>query len=370
MKDKEFFMLLDRYESATRNGDVASLRLSQDDFLEIIDYYGEIYDAAKLLNACECAFERYSYSAEITERYVDALLREGRTDQAQAIVEESSCPDSTMISLLHARICTCRSDFREADEYFSVLEQFPEIAEYSDVVAALASDCINVKNYESALRYYAFLQEHDACGSELYCDIAFCYDVSGDFSKAESYYGKYLEAYPFEDAIWFDLGTLYAKQSIFEKAIDAFEYAIALNGNNTMALHNLAIVYLNLFKFGDALKYFEEFALAEPDNPLAFVGIAESHMGLKNIRAARENFARALEINPHCNEAEFGMLCILTIESHVNGRDDAFISRLKKIIAIDPSWLYVLCNIYPELKEESTFMKLLLSTEKINNKKY
>ena len=68
--------------------------------------------------------------------------------------------------------------------------------------------------------------------------------------------------------------------------------------------------------------------------------------------------------------SEVSVLCILTIESHVNGQSDAFISRLKKIIAIDPSWLYVLCNIYPELKEESTFMKLLLSTEKINNKKY
>lgn len=363
-------MLLDSYESATRNGDVASLRLSQDDFLEIIDYYGEIYDTAKLLNACECAFEQYSYSAEITERYVDALLRDGKTEQAQTVVEESPCPDSTMISLLHARICTCRNDFQGADEYFSAIEQFPGIAEYSDVVATLASDCINAKNFKSALRYYDFLQKHDACDSELYCDIAFCHDIAGNFGKAEFYYGKYLEAYPFEDAIWFDLGTLYAKHNLFEKAIDAFEYAIALNGNNAMALHNIAIVYLNLFKFGDALKYFEDFAIAEPDNPLAFAGIAESHIGLKNIRAARENFARALEINPQCSEAEFGMLCILAIESHLNGQNDTFISRLRKIMAIDPSWPHVLCNIYPELKEDATFMKLLLSTEKINNKKY
>ena len=78
MKDKEFFMLLESYESALENGNVASLGLSQDDFLDIIDYYEDVFDGKNLTKACEIAFGQYSYSAEINERYIDALLKEGR----------------------------------------------------------------------------------------------------------------------------------------------------------------------------------------------------------------------------------------------------------------------------------------------------
>lgn len=366
MKDKEFFMLLESYESALENGNVASLGLSQDNFLDIIDYYEDVFDGKNLTKACEIAFGQYSYSAEINERYIDALLKEGRNSDALSVLNESPCQEKTLISLLYARVYLYNGNFEKADECFSVLTDFNGITEYADTVAMLASDCINVKNYRLALKYYNFLLEHNAAGSEVYSDIAFCHDTFGDFASAEKYYRKYLEAYPFDDTVWFDLGTLYAKNNLYEQAIDAFEYSIALESTNTMALHNLAIVYLNLFRYNESLKYFEEFALLEPDNPLAFAGMAESQIGLKNFSAAHYNFTKALEINPQCNEANFGMLCLFTIESYLKGDTAMFISRIGKIIKTDPSWLYILCDIFPELKDNDEFIKLLISAGKIN----
>lgn len=367
MRNKEFFILLESYESALERGSVASLGLSQEDFLEIIDYYDESMEGENLTMACEAAFEQYGYSSEINERYIDALIKRGEMQKALQLLDESPCLERPIVSLLYARVYVCEGEFGKADECFISFAQSGEVTGYAETIAMLASDCINVKNYRLALKYYNFLLERNAIGDEVWSDMAFCYDALGDFTSAEEYYRKYLDAFPFDDIIWFDLGTLYAKQNFHQKAIDAFEYSIALDNANTMAMHNLAIVYLNLFKYNEALRYFEEFALLEPENPLAFVGIAEAQMGLKNFETARHNFSKALEFNPQCNEAEFGMLCLFTIESYLKGETAIFISRIREIIKTDPSWLYMLCNLYPELKDNKPFIKLLLSAGKITD---
>lgn len=367
MRNKEFFTLLKNYESALERGSVASLGLSQEDFLEIIDYYDQSMEGENLTRACEAAFEQYGYSAEINERYIDALIKSGQMQEALLLLDESPCPERSLISLLYARVYICNGEFERADKRFSSIVESGEVTEYAETIAMLASDCINVKNYRLALKYYGFLLEHNAIGNEVWSEMAFCYDALGDFAPAEEYYRRYLNAFPFDDIIWFDLGTLYAKRNFHQKAIEAFEYSIALENTNTMAMHNLAIVYLSLFKYDEALRYFEEFALLEPENPLAFTGVAEAQMGLKNFEAARHNFSKALELDPQCNEAAFGMLCLLTIESYLKGEAAPFISRIREIMKRDPSWLYVLYNLYPELKDNEQFIKPLLSTGKIND---
>ena len=49
-------------------------------------------------------------------------------------------------------------------------------------------------------------------------------------------YLKYLEEEPFSDSAWYNLGIIYNKLDLFEKAMEAYDYALAINSQNTFAL--------------------------------------------------------------------------------------------------------------------------------------
>ena len=49
------------------------------------------------------------------------------------------------------------------------------------------------------------------------------------------YYLKYLEEEPFSDSAWYNLGIIYNKLEMYEKAMEAYDYALAINSQNTFA---------------------------------------------------------------------------------------------------------------------------------------
>ena len=92
-----------------------------------------------------------------------------------------------------------------------------------------------------------------------------------------TYYLKYLEEEPFSDSAWYNLGIIYNKLESYEKAMEAYDYALAINSQNTFAIFNKGNILSNLERYTDAIPVYHEYLENEPDSFEAMTYLAECY---------------------------------------------------------------------------------------------
>jgi tetratricopeptide (TPR) repeat protein len=129
-------------------------------------------------------------------------------------------------------------------------------------------------------------------------------------AKSLHYYEKYLDIDPFNDNVWFNIGTIYAREANIPKATDAFDNAIALNPDNSSVLYNKAILLVNSGKYDEGIETFESFLRIEPDNLFALTGIADAYLAKDRLEDAISYFRMVLKLDSENLDANTGVAYI------------------------------------------------------------
>ncbi len=72
-----------------------------------------------------------------------------------------------------------------------------------------------------------------------------------------------------------ELFTISRRQ--YEKALEAYDYALAINSQNTFAIFNKGNILCNLDKYNDAIPVYHEYLENEPDSFEAMTYLAECY---------------------------------------------------------------------------------------------
>lgn len=83
----------------------------------------------------------------------------------------------------------------------------------------------------------------------------------GDWSKAEQYYRKAIEANPRSSRAWFNLGDAYLSQKNGKDALDCFVKAAKAEGNKAVkavAYHNIGFIHHNNKEYDKAIDAYKE----------------------------------------------------------------------------------------------------------------
>ena len=359
---REYEYALELFKRACEEGTESGLSLSEDEFIHIIDHFISEDDVQMVLKVCELAFSQHLYSSEIVIRLVDTLMIGGNVGRALQLLDEykDSFPQNADILLLHAKANILQGNFDIANnivkEIISNEHHTPELAES---VAALAQDCIDTGNFEQALKYLLESDRIAPLPIEYSSDIAFCYERLDNMENAIIHYNKYLDNDPFNDNVWFNLGTIYAKLNQFDNSIEAFEYSLALNGENSSSLYNLAVVYLNMERFKESVDTFIKFNECEKDNLSGIIGLANAYLGLKDYSAASENFKRACMLDNECVEAHLGLTAVNAIMDYNAGNKEQFLMHIGEIMHKDASWVGTIYRVMPQLLADKEFMDFI-----------
>lgn len=365
MHKEEIEHILQEYLSAREEVSLEQLSLSEDEFELLIDHLVESGNEDEVLEVCELAFGRYPYSSSILVRFCDTLVITGNPDKALELLEPySEYPMADFpITILFARANIAKGKYLLAREFFSkAIALQPSTSEIMEQVCALALDCIDAGNYSEAVYYLD--QASGMCNLpyDYYNDYAYCYDRLDNPQKAIEYYNKYLDANPFNDTVWFNLGTVQARLRDFENAIDSFEYSIALNPGNASSLYNLAVVYMNLQRYAEAASTFEKFVAIDPDM-LGKLGLGESYIRLERFDDAIGQFMQVLQAADNneekMSEARQGIDTVKAIICCRNGEFEAFKELFLKIYRAGAGWLTVVSDMLPFLNGEQWFMDFL-----------
>ena len=359
------------YLQALEDENLTSLNFSEDEFEYVLDRLVEEGTEEQVLELSTLAFEKYPYSSSILARFCDTLILMGNPDRALDVLAayaDSFSADSS-IQLLFARASIAKGRFVHARDYFyKALQLNDGGGELVDSVCALAQDCIDTGNYTEALYYLRKAERLAPLPFEYQNDYAFCYDRLDEPQKAIECYNKYLDSNPFNDTVWFNLGTVLARVREFEKAIEAFEYSIALNEGNSSSLYNLAVVYMNLQRFADGARIFEQFVAIDTD-VLGRLGLAEAYMRLERFDDAVVQLDMVVQagmekVGENCNVALCGLDAVKAIQCCRNGEYELFKELFLNLFNNASTWLTVVYDMLPFLNGEDWFLEFLQNIKK------
>ncbi len=366
--EQEYPRVYEDFLNAKAEGNLSSMDLTEEAFEYLLDRLMDEGNQDDVLELSGVAFEKYPYSLQLLTRYCDTLILTGNPDRALEILASysDSYTENASIYLLFVRANIAKGKFRHARDYFyKVLECCGNDTDIADSICAVAQDCIDAGNYREAIFYLERAQRIQQLPYEYYNDFAFCHDRLDEPEKAVVYYNKYLDKNPFNDTVWFNMGTVQARLKDFDKAIEAFEYSIALNPGNSSSLYNLAVVYMNLQRYREAALTFEQFVVVDSDI-LGRLGLGEAYIRLERDNEAIEQFELVLADGERVAEGRAGLDTVRAIQSCRRGENETFKELFLKIFATGTAWLGVVYDMLPHLQGEKWFLEFLETIKKDN----
>jgi tetratricopeptide (TPR) repeat protein len=308
--------------------------IEEESFEKIIDYYDEKDDLVKAAEAAEYAIEQYPYSSSLLLKKADLLIADKKYKEALYFLEQSAILDSSDINLYilktdaylaldqqekAAAVLEAALDYFEGDEKLELLFELADV--YDDY-----------ENFDKVFDCLAIVLEMDPNNEEALYKICFWTDFTGRNEEGIRLHQQIIENAPFNELAWFNLAAAYQGIKLYEKAIDAYQYAIAIDEKFDYAYRNMGDAYLRLRKYKDAIEVLQKvLELARPEDVI-YEAIGHCFDKLQNYAQARFNYRKATHLNQDDSQLYFKIACTYMNE----GIWESAIKNLKVAMRMHP----------------------------------
>lgn len=291
----EFKDTLAHYEEMLFSGE--SFYFEATELTDIAEYYAMNGDAKRAEAALDYAIRLHPDNLDALIFKARARLINGHLHDAIYIAESITDQSDREVLFLKAELALAQNQHTIANEIFQALIETEDYdAEtYTDIIDLLVDNKQNeLANLwlEEALKRYPNKQE-------LLESAAYSYSHQERFDEAISLYNQLLDLDAYSTLYWEELGKIYFQREEFNKAIEAFEYAIAISdGEHYYALYAAANCYFNIGNFEQAEEYYQIIHKQYPEtvDPLFHMGMCRINMNDDD--KALEYFTEALTTIP------------------------------------------------------------------------
>ena len=290
--------LLAQYEKL-RSGNNTSY-ISEESFERIIDHFDEQDAIPKAIEAAEMGIHQYPYSASLLVKKADLMIASRSYKKALALLDKAEILDRNDIDIYILRTDAYLAlDMQDkAVEILQEAIQHFEGDERIDLLFELADVYDDYEAFEKIFDCLKIILEYDPNNEEALYKICFWTDFTGRNEESIRIHRKIIDDFPYNDLAWFNLAAAYQGLRLYEKAIDAYQYAIVINEKFDYAYRNMADALMRLHRYKEAIEALERvIELARPED-LIFQAIAYCYEKIKNHAQARFYYRKASHMNP------------------------------------------------------------------------
>ncbi len=274
--------------------------MDEESFERIIEYFESEENFIKAKIAVDIAIERYPYSGTLLVKKADLLLTKRNYDEALQLLEQASILDSSNIDIYILKTETFLALDRQ-EEAVALLEQALEIftgEEKIELLFELADVYDDYEDFEKVFDCLKVILEQDPGNEEALYKICFWTDFTGRNAESIELHHKIINESPYSELAWFNLGAAYQGIKLYEKAIDAYKYALAIDEKFDYAYRNIGDAYIRLRRYKDAIENLEKvLELSKPEDVI-YEAIGYCYEKLKNFAQARFYYRKASHLNP------------------------------------------------------------------------
>ncbi|MDQ6761274.1 MAG: tetratricopeptide repeat protein [Bacteroidota bacterium] len=296
-QDRELKELLLQY-SNFKTGKKFSF-IEEDSFERIIDYFDESDDIPSAVEAVNFAVEQFPYSASLLIKKADLLIATRRYREALSILEKAELLDSTDINLyiLKTDAHLALDNHQRAAEILEKAIHVFEGVEKTELLFELADVYDDYEDFDKVFNCLNLILEQDNTNEEALYKICFWTDYTGRNEESITLHKKIIDEFPYTQLAWFNLGAAYQGLKLYEKSIDAYQYAIAIDEKFDYAYRNMGDAYLRLHKYREAIEVLQKVLELSMPEEVIYEALGHCYEKLKNPAQARLHYRKASHLN-------------------------------------------------------------------------
>lgn len=303
------------YEAMVSEG--GSKYFDLDQLLEVIDFYLNDQDLQGLEGAVAYAKSLFPSSTDVKLRQTYLLNIKGYNQQALSLLENliQVEPHNTEIAYTMGVTLGTLERHEQAISFFkkALGDQYEQGLVYGNI----GDEYYKLQDYDQAVIHYQNAIEHDIEEERSFINLTQILLDKGEEDKGIEFFEKIIEKHPYCWMAWHAVSILYSSISLFEKAIDADEYALAIEGNAPDPYFHIAENYMHLSDPQKAIQVLHEAADRGLLLPEVFSKIAQIYLHIQNFETATIYARRVLDEVPQSSSAwHYAGYCYAMMEDY------------------------------------------------------
>lgn len=234
--------------------------LSEESFERIIDHFDDQDSLSKAMEAADIGMSQFPYSSSLLVKKADLLIATREYLLALEFLDKAEILDRNDIDIVILRTDAYLAlDMQEkAVELLENAILYFEGDERIDLLFELADVYDDYEAFEKIFDCLKLILEYDPNNEEALYKICFWTDFTNRNEESITLHLKIIEDFPYNELAWFNLAAAYQGLNLFEKAIDAYQYAIAINEKFDYAYRNMADALMRLRRYKEAIESLEK----------------------------------------------------------------------------------------------------------------
>ena len=292
--------------------------IEEDAFEKIIDYYQEKENLVKAMEAAEIGSEQFPYSSLLLIKKADVLIANRRYQDALDVLEQASLLDGADINLYILKTDAYLA-LDQQEKAVVLLEEALSLFEGEErieLLFELADVYDDYEDFEKVFDCLKMVLESEPNNEEALYKICFWTDFTGRNEESIRLHQQIIDDYPYNELAWFNLAAAYQGLKLYEKAIDAYKYAITIEEKFDYAYRNMGDAFIRLRKYKEAIEALEKVhELAKPEDVI-FEAIGHCYDRLKNFAQARIQYRKASHLRQEDSKLFYKIACTYFNEGH------------------------------------------------------
>ncbi len=330
-EDDEITALVKLYEAAKANRRSNFFDVS--DFESIINYYIEINNFNKALEVIVQAAKQHPESSAIQLKKAQLLVERGQPLKSMKIlrdieVHESGNPEFYIIK---GAAYSLMGDISKALKSYNKAVG-SDVDNEEEILYGIAISLQHQNFYKESVNFLERATRLNPGNNRYLYELGFAYEKMGDPERSIKLYLNYLDEYPFSESTWFNLGVIYNKLGRKKEALEAFDFTIAINDENSPAIFYKANILADMNKYKEALIEYLNYTEIEYESVDGIIAVAYCYERLGKYDLAEKYYRKAVAEEPEYAEGWNGLA---SIAYEIDNFDES-IFCLKRAIKLDP----------------------------------
>jgi len=289
--------LILQYEGMLANGN--TVFLEQDAFQDLIDYYEDQIQYPKALEVIEHAIIQYPFSATFFIRKAQLLLEEDQLDQAMQALNSAKLyePTNVDVFLTESEILHQSEDYQAALALLDTALIYADSRDLEDIYMMEASVYESMEDYVSSYHSLEKVLEKNPFNEMAFSRLWLCMELTEAYDEGVETHLQIIDQAPYSYWAWYNLGHAYMQLGLFERAFEAYDYAIIINEDFEFAYRDVIGCLFQLEDYILAKRYVDDYKKRFDSDAEVLLWEGECYEYQKEYDYARELYIAALKFD-------------------------------------------------------------------------
>ena len=301
------------------------------EFEDIVQYYIDSGSLRLAYKALEIGENQHPDHSGLKLLHVELMLLNNQFTEAEELIDELRGvePYNENVYIHKAVILSKTQRHQEAIQFLTKgLKYCDSKAEFHSM---LAMEYLFLDSYTMAKEHFIKCIDENPKDTHALYNIIYCFESLEQPDGAIQFLNGYLEADPFNEIAWHQLGRQYVSKDLLKQALSSYDFAIICDNEFIGAYFEMGKTLKKMKRYNEAILAFETTLSIDDPTAFALLHIGLCHFELGNTELAIQYFKRTLNEDPLYDKA-----WIALIDAYRDNKDyEKALYYAKKSIQID-----------------------------------